>query len=190
MRINDAAAFVLQLVGVLQPDEVTMTDRVTRYFRGAIISKVKDAIAEVMVSRHVSVLDVPAQLEEIGEICRERVRGEFERFGLELLNFFVESISVPENDASVAALRAALSSKATAIIGAEARKAARVMDAEAQKAEFDTLGDERYRMKRSFDTMEKAAESHGGPGGAIMDLGVGLVRRARLQRPWGISPPR
>lgn len=174
MRINDAAAFILQLVGALHPDDITMTDRITRYFRGAIISKVKDVIAEVIVSNRVSVLDVPAQLEEIGETCRERLGREFERFGLEVLNFFVESISVPENDPSVLSLREALAKKAVTLIGAEARKAAKVMDAEAQNAEIATLGDERYRMKRSFDTMEKAVESKSGPGGTIMDLGIGL----------------
>jgi membrane protease subunit (stomatin/prohibitin family) len=174
MKINDAAAFVVELVGVLHPDEITTTDRVTRYFRGAIISKVKDAIADVIVSKRVSVLDVPAQLEEIGETCRERVGGEFERFGLEVLNFFVESISVPESDSSVMALREALARKAATLIDAEAKKAAKVMEAEAQNAEIDTLGDERYRMKRSFDTMEKAVESKGGPGGTVMDLGIGL----------------
>jgi len=174
MKINDAATFVIQLVGVLHPDQITMTDRVARYFRGAIISKVKDVIAEVIVSDRVSVLDVPAQLEEIGEICRERVGGEFERFGLDVVNFFVESISVPESDPSVRSLREALASKAATLIGAEARKAAKVMEAEAQKAEIDTLGDERYRMKRSFDTMEKAVEYKGGPGGTVVDLGIGL----------------
>jgi membrane protease subunit (stomatin/prohibitin family) len=174
MKINDAATFVLELVGVLHPDEITMTDRVTRYFRGAIISTVKDVIAEVIVSERVGVLDVPAHLQVIGAACRERVGQEFERFGLEVLNFFVESISVPETDPSVMALREALASKAATLIGAEARKAAKVMDAEAQKAEMDALGDERYRMKRSFDTMEKAAESKGAAGSTMMDLAVGL----------------
>ncbi len=174
IRINDAAAFVLQLVGAIHPDEITMTDRLTRYFRGAIISKVKDVIAEVIVSKHVSVLDVPTQLEEIGETCRERIRGEFARFGLEVLNFFLESISVPASDPSVISLREALARKAATLIDAEARKAAKVMEAEAQKAEIDTLGDERYRMKRGFDTMEKAVENKGGPGSTVMDLGIGL----------------
>ncbi|MGO9207022.1 MAG: SPFH domain-containing protein [Candidatus Limnocylindrales bacterium] len=174
MRIDDAAAFVLQLVGVLHPDEVTMTDRVAHYFRGAIISKVKDVIADVIVNRGVSVLELPAHLEEIGEVCRERISGELERFGLEVLNFFVESISVPEDDSSVTALRKALASKATTLIDAEAKKAAKVMEAEAQVAEIDMLGDERYRMKRSFDTMEKAVESKSGPGGTVVDLGIGL----------------
>jgi membrane protease subunit (stomatin/prohibitin family) len=174
LKIKEADAFVLQLVGALQPDEITMTDRVARYFRGAIISKVKDVIADFIVRKHVGVLDIPASLEEIGETCCERIKGEFERFGLELLNFFVESITVPESDSSVRALREALASKASTLIGAEARKAAKVMEAEAQKAEIDTLGDERYRMKRSFDTMEKAVEGKVGPGGAVMDLGIGL----------------
>jgi membrane protease subunit (stomatin/prohibitin family) len=185
IRINDASAFVLQLVGVLRPDEITMTDRVTRYFRGAIISKVKDVIAQVIVSRRVGVLDIPAHLEEIGEACRERVGGDFERFGLEVLNFFVESISVPENDPSVMALRKALASRAATLIDAEAKKAAKVMEVEAQVAEIDALGDERYRMKRGFDTMEKAVEGKGGPGGTVLDLGIGLGAAGAIGKSMG-----
>ena len=180
VRISDAALFVDQLVGVLQPDEITATDRVSRYFRGHIISKVKDAIAGLIVSERIGVLDIPAHLEAIGEICRARVADEFARFGLEVLNFFVESISVPENDPSVISLRGALANKAAALIDAQARKAAKVMDAEAQKAEFDTLGDDRYRMKRGFDTMDKAVENKAGSGGALMDLGIALGASAAI----------
>jgi membrane protease subunit (stomatin/prohibitin family) len=176
MKISDAAAFVLQLVGVLHPDEITMTDRITRYFRGAILATVKEAIAEVIVRQRVSVLDVAAQLKEIGETCRERIDDEFQPFGLEVLSFFVESINVPETDPSVLALREALARKAVTLIDAQGSKAAKVLAAEGQKAEIDTLGDERYRMTRQFDTMEKAVESKGGPGpgGTLVDLGIGL----------------
>ncbi len=178
LKIEDAGVFLFQLVGALHPDEITLSDRVTAYFRGGIISKVKDTIAALIVRNQVSVLELAARLEEISDECRERVQGEFNRFGLTVLNFFVESINYAEDDPSVIALRDAL-----------ARKAGKLIDAQADKGEIDTLGDERYKMKRSFDTMQKAVESKGGPGGALMDLGIGLVQLGRSERPWETSLP-
>ena len=42
-----------------------------------------------------------------------------------------------------------------------------------KRAEFDIMGDDRYRMSRSFDILEKAASNEGGAG-AIASAGVGL----------------
>jgi membrane protease subunit (stomatin/prohibitin family) len=174
IRVSDPAAFVRELVGVLHPDEAAMTDFVARYFRGAVVSRIKDAIAELIVRDRVGVLDLPACLAVVGEICHDRISAEFERFGLGVVNFFVESISVPESDPSVKVLRDALAQKAATLIGAEAKRGAKAIDAQAHAAEIDTLGDERYRMKRGFDTMEKAAESKGPAAGALFDVGIGL----------------
>jgi membrane protease subunit (stomatin/prohibitin family) len=148
-----------------------------------------------VVSKRLGVLDVPAQLEEIGETCRARVGVEFERFGLEIVNFYVESVSVPESDPSVAALREALAKKMTTLIDAEAQKGAKVLEAESNKAEIEMLGDDRYRMKRGFDTMEKAVEGKGGPGGTVLDLGIGLgaagaVGKALGDIASGVAPAR
>jgi membrane protease subunit (stomatin/prohibitin family) len=51
VRISDAATFVEQLVGAMHPDEFTTTDRIMQYFRGAVLSRIKDVIAEMVVSR-------------------------------------------------------------------------------------------------------------------------------------------
>ena len=67
----------------------------------------------------------------------------------ELIRFVVESINVPEEDESIKRLKKAL----------------------ADKAEIDILGQDSYKMKRTFDTMEKAA---GNEGAGVMNAGMGL----------------
>ena len=50
---------------------------------------------------------------------------------------------------------------------------------------METLGEERYRMKRQFDTLEKAVEGKAGPGGTLMDLGIGLGAAGALGKSLG-----
>lgn len=172
-KINDPGPFVLQLVGATGGGEMITTDRITRYFRSAIITKVKDTIAETIIKTRVGVLDIPAHLEELSEACSGKIKSDFERFGLNILNFYIESISYPEDDPSVVALRDAL-----------ARKAAKVIGAQADQQEIQIIGQENYRMKRSFDTLEKAAENEGG-GGNLMGLGVGLGAAGAIGKTMG-----
>jgi len=152
IKISDSRNFVAQIVGALHGDQVSNYQPVSNYFKGLVLTKVKDTIADIIVNKKTSVLDITASIDSISTTCRERVTSEFDRFGIEVLNFFVESINVVEDD--IAKLKEILEGR----------------------AEFEVLGDERYTRKRSFDVLEKAASSEGGGGtmGAGMGLGMGL----------------
>jgi len=152
IKISDSRNFVTQIVGALHGDQVSDYEKVTSYFKGLVITKFKDTIADLIVNKKTSVLDITASIDFISVTCEEKVRSEFDRFGIEVLNFFIESINVPEED--IAKLR-------------------KILEA---KAEFEVLGDERYTRKRSFDVLEKAASSEGAGGmmGAGMGLGMGI----------------
>ena len=64
------------------------------------------------------------------------------------------------------------------------------------RAEFEQLGDA-YRVKRTFDTLQAAAENPGGPAGALlagglglgMGLGAGPAVGAQLSSALSPSPP-
>ena len=152
IKISDSRNFVTQIVGALHENQVSDYEKVTSYFKGLVITKFKDTIANLIVNKKISVLDITASIDSISATCHERVASEFDRFGIEVLNFFIESINVPEED--LAKIRKTLE----------------------ERAEFEVLGDERYTRKRSFDVLEKAASSEGAGGmmGAGMGLGMGL----------------
>jgi len=152
IKIADSRNFITQIVGALHGGQVSDYQTVSSYFKGLVLTKVKDTIADMIVNKKTSVLDITASLDSISATCRERVTSEFDRFGIEVLNFFIESINVVEED--IAKLREILEGK----------------------AEFEILGDERYTRKRSFDVLDKAASSEGAGGmmGAGMGLGMGL----------------
>jgi membrane protease subunit (stomatin/prohibitin family) len=149
IKIADSRNFTTQIVGALHGREVFDYETISGYFKGLVVSKIKTTIAEMIVQQKVSLLDITALLDSISVVCRDRISGEFDRFGIEILNFFIESISIPEADLA---------------------RVKRILE---DRAEFNLLGDDRYTRKRSLDVLETTAGNEGA-GGAAMGTGLGL----------------
>lgn len=147
-KVVNSQYFVTELVGT---QHKTTTEEIAGYLRGVITSKLSDMIAEMLAEGKINIVTLNTQLEEIGSAVRDRLSKAFEKYGMELGDFIVESINVPEDDPAVQKLKAAL----------------------ADKAEMDILGD-RYQQKRMLDIGEKAAQNEGGAAGAGMGAGMGM----------------
>lgn len=156
VRVGDARKLLAGLVGTLP--SFTM-EALGEHFRGLMMMKVKDYLAETMTQKKIGYLEVTAYLEEISADLKGKLEGDFTAWGLELVNFALESVNVPEDDPVVQRLRKAL----------------------ADKAEMDILGGD-YQKKRGLDIMEKAAESGGAGLGAGMGLGMGVGAGAEMGR--------
>ena len=158
IRVEDSRMFISQITGALGGGAVENHDRVQRYFKGLVMNAVKKVLADSAVNRKVSLFDISAQIDTLSVAVQQSVEDEFKRFGIGVLNFFIESIGVVEED--IQKLRAILEGK----------------------AEFEILGDERYTRKRTFDTFEKAAANPSGSGlaGAGLGLGVGFGAAAAV----------
>ena len=148
IRIADSRAFLTKLVGTLPLFD---TANLTKYFRGIYITKIKDAISTYLVHKGISVLEINAYLSELSESMQQSVKPVMEEFGIELINFYVNDINVPENDPAVAKLKAAL----------------------AKRAEMDIVGYD-YRQERTFDTLEGAVANPGAASNGMMGAGMGL----------------
>ena len=148
IKISDSKVFLQKLVGTLP---AFTTNDIIKYFRGAYLAKVKDDLSEYLVMRKVSVLEINAYINEISESLKEKILPTFTDFGIELVNFYINDISVPEDDTAVAKLKKAL----------------------AKKAEMDIIGYS-YTQERSFDTLEGAATNSGSGAAPIMGAGLGL----------------
>ncbi|MFH2204305.1 MAG: SPFH domain-containing protein [Elusimicrobiota bacterium] len=150
VRVTDARKFVVQLAGT--QNEFTV-NALTDYFRGIILTKAKDYIAETIIRKKINLLEISAYLEDLSEDLHKKIGKDFANFGIQLVNFMLQSVNVPDDDDTVKRLKKALS----------------------ERAEIDILGGQNYRMKRTFDTMEGAAKNEGGGMmGGGMGLGMGL----------------
>jgi len=148
IKISDSKMFLTKLVGTLPGFK---SSDIIKYFRGAYLTKVKDDISGYLIKKKISVLEINAYINEISLSLKESILPTFSDYGIELVNFYVNDISVPEDDAAVIKLKGAL----------------------AKKAEMDIIGYS-YTQERSFDTLEGAASNQGSGSAPIMGAGLGL----------------
>jgi len=148
VQVVEPKKFLVKLIGTTP---VFDKSSLMKIFRGLYLTKAKDAIASYLVNKNVSVMKINASLLEISEHLKEAIRPTLEDYGLDLLNFYVNNINVPEDDPAVMKLKAAL----------------------AKRAEMNIVG-YNYAQERSFDTMEGAANNAGSSGG-IMNAGIGMA---------------
>ncbi len=158
IQIVDARKFLVKLVGTAKRfDKPTLV----KYFRGIVMTKIKDLISEYLVLKRISILDVNAYIDDISEEVGEKINQSFEKYGVTTREFMVNSINVPEDDPAVKRLKEAL----------------------AKRAEMDIVG-YTYQQERSYDTMDKAA-SNEGSGSGLMNAGMGLGMGAAMGQAMG-----
>ena len=127
-----------------------------------IITKVKTSIASCIIKSKVPVLQISAILGDISDSLKNDISKDISEFGIKLINFYVNSINIPENDPAVIKLRDALS----------------------KKAEMDIIGFT-YQQERSFNVLQGAADNTGSSQSGIMGAGIGLGMGMGLGAPMG-----
>lgn len=147
IRIGDAETFLVKLVGTLPSFD---KERLKVYFRGLLLSRATSIIARTITEEKVSVLDIAAQTARLSEILQQEMQSTFTDYGIELVNFYISQISIPDDDSSVLRLKELLS----------------------KRAEMTILG-YTYQQERSFDVLKDAAKNEGAAG-TIMGAGMGL----------------
>ena len=154
VRINDTRMFITELVGAVPNGSTVTYEFAASYFSGLLVSKIKNVISAYMIRQKISFLEVTGYLEEISKDCEEAVKDEFDRFGAEVVNFYVETIT-PSKD-EYEKLRT-------------------------YKEEL-SLGGDFYTKRRSLDIMENLAENNGVGGsataGASLGIGLGFAHQA------------
>ena len=94
-RIENSRSFVTQIVG----SQLTADDKkISDYFIGEIIQNLSNIIATAINVNNISILQITASLNELSKFASELIIKEFERFGLEVVNFNIESINIPEEE--------------------------------------------------------------------------------------------
>lgn len=148
LRIKDPRLFLETLIGNMS---VFTADKISQYFKGRLIQALNSLLAKQIVERNVSILDINTELIPMSEECETQLNTLMGKYGIEIKEFSIMSVNVPENDESVIKLK----------------------EAKAMMARLTITGKDVYQMERSFDVLEKAAGNEG-TGGQMMGMGVGL----------------
>jgi len=161
MRVRDAKLLLTELVGT---QGKYTTDDVTSYLRDMIVARMTDLLGSLKIS----VLDLASRYDEIASGTRAKVAEEFAKFGLELVDFFINAITPPE----------------------EVQKAIDTRSA------MGALGDMNTYMKyQTATSMGKLAERGGGAGdmgsgamGMGMGAGFGFMLPGMIQQAMTSQP--
>jgi membrane protease subunit (stomatin/prohibitin family) len=119
------------------------SDEVESYTKDMIVARLNDVLGENLKT----VLDLPRYYDELSEALKARVKEDFSKYGLELVDFFIGAITPPE----------------------EVQK---VIDEKSGMAAVGNMGS--YMQFKAAKSMEEAAANPSGNGAASgMGLGVG-----------------
>ena len=156
-KVVDSTKFLDDLVGT---QGKYTTDEIQSYLKDLIVSRLTDLLA----SSQTSLLDLPAQFDEIGSGATSKIGQDFARYGLQLVEFFINAISPPE----------------------EVQKA---IDA---RSSMGAIGDlQAYTVYQAANSLGKIAENSGTANSVVgMGLGAGygvmlpgMIQNAMANRP-------
>lgn len=144
VRISDGRLFVARLIGAISSGATSNHMMILKCFNGLINSKIKSVTAGYMIQKEISFLEISLYLSELSDTFQAVLSDEFERFGIELVNFYCEAI-IPRSG--------------------EYEKL------QGYKEEL-ALGQDFYQQRRSLDILEKMAENSSA--GSVADAGISL----------------
>ena len=146
LRIRDSRMFVTELVGALPNGKILDYTFLAGYFSGLLTSKIKTVVSAFMIKEKISFLEVTAYLDELSVKCQDEIGPEFEHFGIEIQNFYIETISPSKEE----------------------------FEKLRNYKEELALGNQFYQQRRSLDIMEKLADNPGAGGMANAGMGLGM----------------
>ena len=148
VQVKDSRKFLIKLVGTRQfLDKETLVTA----FKGLILNRIGDLIASYLIKKQINIFEISAYLGEMADESSARLKSVFDDYGIEVVNFYIGSINVPEDDPAIVDIRKAMS----------------------ERARMEVVGYD-YQQMRSFDTMEKLASSGANGAGSLMGAGMGL----------------
>lgn len=96
IRVIDSRILLNKLIGTIPLDTGFNHNLIVQQFNSLINTKIKSLLMKFMVKNKLSFLDIAAYYDEISESALNLLNNEFRSYGIELINFVVESISPPK----------------------------------------------------------------------------------------------
>ena len=150
LRIDDSRKFFTQLVGT---QALADSERIESYFSGEIIEKLTLVLSR-RVSGGESFFQINAAISAIADDVEAEIRIEFERFGIEVVNFSLKSINLPPEDIK------------------------QIQSVMAKRMEMQQLGSvavgQGYLTAKSMEVMQTAAANQNGGAGAFVGAAAGM----------------
>ena len=89
IQVQDSLLFVNKIAGTMG---LYTTELISDYLRGIIISKFNVVLARMLKT----VFDIPASMDDLNLVMRTELIADFEGLGLKMHDFYIQSISLPD----------------------------------------------------------------------------------------------
>lgn len=163
-RVESPRLFINNFVG---SQGIQSSDGVESYTKDMIVARLNDILGENLKT----VLDLAKMYDEVSEALKSRVKDDFAKYGLELVDFFINAITPPED-------------------------VQKVIDEKSGMAAVGNVGN--YMQFKAAKSMEEAAKNTSGGGAATgVGFGVGagmgmmmpgMMQNAANQQGAGVAP--
>lgn len=98
INIVDSRLFVSRIIGAI-PNGMTIDYLIIlKYFNGLINTKIKSVTAEYLIRKQISFTEISQYLSELSDAFKKVLDDEFERFGIEIVNFYCEAITPKQKE--------------------------------------------------------------------------------------------
>lgn len=92
-KVSDPLLLITQFVGT---KGVTKSEEIVEWLKGQIIVVLNDTIGELKTKKQMGILDMPAYLQEIEQVCLGKLTQETENYGIKIMKFSGLNINMPE----------------------------------------------------------------------------------------------
>lgn len=173
IKIQDSRKFIVKLVGT---EQSYTQDSLTKYFRGLLMTRIKNYIATTLGESKISILDVYKHLNEFSDILKLQLQKDFETYGIELTQFFVTTIAIPEDDANYQRVNELFTNQVVKIGEADIDKTVGIKESEMMAAKRKIEG-YNWQQEQAYEVAKTAAGNEGISSnmmGAGMGIGMGI----------------
>ena len=158
--VKDSKRFLTNMIGTVKDFN---TKTLSELFRGVISENVKNTITKISREQNLSPLELESIVYEVGTAVKAIINEHLQEFGIEIKLFNIESIPVIDEDQRVKDVVAQFQKIMAADVDERMRLKRRAENLEV------------YKVERSFDTTEKAAENLGGGEGGDAGGTSGII---------------
>ena len=158
--VKDSKRFLTNMIGTVKDFN---TKTLSELFRGVISENVKRTITKISREQNLSPLELESIVYEVGTAVKSIINEHLQDFGIEIKLFNIESIPVIDEDQRVKDVVAQFQKIMAADVDERMRLKRRAENLEV------------YKVERSFDTTEKAAENLGGGEGGDAGGAGGII---------------
>jgi membrane protease subunit (stomatin/prohibitin family) len=151
VKICDTRAFMTQIIG----SQISAnSEKIKNYFIGEIIQRLTGVISSAIIDKNLSIMTISASLNELSEYSKKALAAELIKYGIDLVNFNIESINIPDE---------------------EIKKFQNVFAKKMEVSELSKVSaGGAYGAVKSFEVMNNAASNQNGSLGTFLGAGIGI----------------